>query len=73
MHLTVLANGTVSWVTITRRELTKEMVREYNGPEKLGKAALDQEVLRIAQALRFEPSTAAVDTVTIAQSFSIQQ
>lgn len=73
VHLTVLANGTVSQATITRRELTKETAREYDGPEKPGKAALDREMLRIAQALRFEPSAALTDTVTITQSFSIQQ
>ena len=72
VHPAVLAKGTVRQASITRRELTKETARGCNMPEKLGKTALDQEVLRITQALRFEPGPAAVNTVTIAQSFSIQ-
>lgn len=73
VRLTVLAGGTVGEAVITRRELSKETERGYDGPVDPGKAALDKEALRIVQALRFEPGPAAVDTVTIVQSFSIQQ
>ncbi len=72
VHLTVLANGTVGKAFIARRELTKETEGDYAGPVDPGKVALDQEMLRVVQALRFEPSAAASDTVTVAQAFSIQ-
>lgn len=72
VHLTVLATGAVARAVITRRELSKEAQGEYDGPANLGEAALDKELLRVVQTLRFEASKVASDTVTIVQIFGIQ-
>lgn len=69
-RLTLSAGGTVSQASITRREL-HEQGGDNTYSEK-GKAALDAEVLRVLQALRFQPSGAANDTVTTSQRFVMQ-
>lgn len=67
--LIVLANGAVSQVRITKRELVEE---GGPGTATLGVAALDAELTRVLKALRFEPSARAKDSVSVTQAFSIQ-
>jgi len=68
-RLTVLADGTVSQVAITRRDFLSE-------PDPLtaakGIADLDAEVTRVMKLVRFEPSGAASDTVTVTSMFRMQ-
>jgi hypothetical protein len=68
-RLTVLADGTVSAVAITRRDFLGE-------PDPLtaakGIADLDAEVTRVMKLIRFEPGSAASDTVTVTTMFRMQ-
>ena len=68
-RLTVLASGTVSGVTITRREIIGEADPLYSVK---GIAELDAEVVRVMKLVRFEPGSAASDTITVTSVFQIQ-
>lgn len=70
VRLTVGSDGTVTQADIIRRTLSAEG-GDVTYSEK-GKADLDAEVLRVARALRFQPSVTAADTVTISQRFVMQ-
>jgi TonB family protein len=70
VRLTIAGDGTVSQAEITRRILSAE--GGDSGYVEKGKAALDAEVVRVAQALRFQPSSSEIDTVTISQRFLMQ-
>ena len=70
VRLTVASNGAVTQADIIRRTLSAEG-GDVTYSEK-GKADLDTEVLRVARALRFQPSAAGADTVTISQRFVMQ-
>lgn len=68
-QLTVLADGTVSTVAITRRDFLGE-----SDPLTAAKgiADLDAEVIRVMKLVRFAPGGAASDTVTVTTMFRMQ-
>lgn len=70
VRLTIAADGTVSQAIITRRALN-----DSGGDDayfKQARADLDAEVLRTMRGLRFKPSKADGDTVTLTQRFVVQ-
>jgi len=70
VRLTVMADGSVRRTEIIRRNLTEEGGNASYSES--GRGALDAEVLRVTQALRFSPSSARADTVTISHRFVMQ-
>lgn len=69
--LTVLPNGKVGVVRITRRVLD-ESATSIEAPTPAAEEALDAEVIRVASQMRFEPSALSEDTVTVIQRFVFQ-
>ena len=70
VRLTVMADGSVGGAEIIRRKLM-----EQGGDDSYserGRAALDTEVLRVTQILRFAPSSMRADTVIISHRFVMQ-
>ncbi|MDO7852639.1 energy transducer TonB [Hymenobacter convexus] len=65
--LTVLPNGKVGAVRITRRLL--DATASIDGATPAAEAALDAEVIRVVSQMQFEPAAISADTVTVIQRF----
>jgi hypothetical protein len=67
-RLTVMADGSVGSVVVTRRELVGDAVPLYYAR---GLTDLETEIVRVMKLVRFEPGAAA-DTITVTSRFRMQ-
>lgn len=67
-RLTVLADGSVGSVAITKREITGDAIPLYYAR---GLKDLEAEIVRVMKLVRFEPG-AAIDTTTVTSRFRMQ-